>query len=106
VPEAKNRITLFPKVKPHAPNTALRLPREQLGRWDRIKRSFWALGQALRNPEIKYSIKAGLSIAILATPAFIESTREIFVEYRGEWALISVSVLYARRIGADVLTTA
>lgn len=32
-----------------------------------------------------------MATAILAAPAFFETTRPIFVEYRGEWALISVS---------------
>ncbi|KAG8745216.1 hypothetical protein FRC10_008528 [Ceratobasidium sp. 414] len=98
--EPKNRVKLFPKVKPHAPNTALRLPRKQLSRWGRIKQSFWALGQALRMPEAKYSIKTGLAVAILAAPAFIESTREMFVEYRGEWALISCFVVLSPTVGA------
>jgi hypothetical protein len=89
--DPKNRVPLFPRVTPHAPNTALRLPRGQLGTWGRIKQSIWALGESLRQPEIKYSIKTGMSVAILAAPAFIESTRETFMEYRGEWALISVS---------------
>ena len=88
--DAQNRITLFPKVKPHAPNTATRLSRTQLTTWGRIKQSIWAMGQFLRQPEIKYSIKTGMAVAILAAPAFIESTRETFMEYRGEWALISV----------------
>ncbi|KAG9096669.1 hypothetical protein FRC06_008439 [Ceratobasidium sp. 370] len=98
--EPKDRVKLFPKVKPHAPNTALRLPRKQLTRWGRIKQSFWALGQALRTPIAKYSIKTGLAVAILAAPAFIESTREMFVEYRGEWALISCFVVLSPTVGA------
>jgi len=98
--DPKNRVPLFPKVKPHAPNTALRPPREQLSTWDRIKQSFWALGESLRQPEIKYSIKAGLAVAILAAPGFIESTRETFVEYRGEWALISCFVVLSPTVGA------
>ncbi|KAG8702606.1 hypothetical protein FRC09_004653 [Ceratobasidium sp. 395] len=97
--EPKNRVK-FPKVTPHAPNTALRLPKEQLSRWGRIKQSFWALGQALRTPESKYSIKTGLAVAVLAAPAFIESTRDTFVEYRGEWALISCFVVLSPTIGA------
>ncbi|QRW08040.1 fusaric acid resistance-like protein [Ceratobasidium sp. AG-Ba] len=98
--QSQNRVKLFPKVTPHAPNTALRLPRERLTRWGRIKQSFWVLGQTLRAPEVRYSIKAGLSVAILAAPAFIESTRETFMEYRGEWALISCFVVLSPTVGA------
>ncbi|CAE6366554.1 unnamed protein product [Rhizoctonia solani] len=96
---AQNRDPLFPKVKPHAPNTALRLARTQLTTWGRVKQSIWALGQFFRQPEIKYSIKSGMAVAILAAPAFIESTRETFIEYRGEWALISCFVVLSPTVG-------
>jgi hypothetical protein len=62
------------------------------------------LGQFARQPEIKYSIKSGMAVAILAAPAFIESTRETFMEYRGEWALISVCELHL--VELDHLVTA
>ena len=39
---------------------------------------------------MKYAFKAGMATAMLAAPAFFESTRPVFVDYRGEWALISV----------------
>ncbi|KAJ1304721.1 hypothetical protein OPQ81_005859 [Rhizoctonia solani] len=97
--DTRNRVPLFPKVKPHAPNTALRLPRTQLTTWGKIKQSIWALGQFFRQPEIKYSIKTGMAVAILAAPAFIESTRETFIEYRGEWALISCFVVLSPTVG-------
>ncbi|KAH7339754.1 Fusaric acid resistance protein-like-domain-containing protein [Rhizoctonia solani] len=98
--DTQNRIPLFPKVEPHAPNTALRLSRTQLTTWGRVKQSIWALGQFFRQPEIKYSIKTGMAVAILAAPAFIESTRETFMEYRGEWALISCFVVLSPTVGA------
>jgi hypothetical protein len=44
-----------------------------------------------RQFEVKYAFKAAVSTAILASPAFIDSTRELFWTYRGEWACISVS---------------
>lgn len=44
-----------------------------------------------RQFEVKYAFKAAVSAAILASPAFIDSTRELFWGYRGEWACISVS---------------
>jgi hypothetical protein len=80
----------FPKVKPHAPNTVQTPAREQLNFWERVKQSIWAIGTRLRENDMKYAIKAGMATAILAAPAFFETTRPIFTEYRGEWALISV----------------
>ncbi|CAE6416781.1 unnamed protein product [Rhizoctonia solani] len=98
--DTQNRVPLFPKVEPHAPNTALRLSRTQLSTWGRVKQSIWALGLFFRQPEIKYSIKTGMAVSILAAPAFIESTRETFMEYRGEWALISCFVVLSPTVGA------
>ena len=47
----------------------------------------------MRDHDIKYAVKTGAAIAILAAPAFFEVTRPTFMEYRGEWALISVGVV-------------
>lgn len=57
---------------------------------DRVGRSIWAFGARLRENDLKYAIKAGMATAMLASPAFFDTTRPVFVEYRGEWALISV----------------
>ena len=83
---------LFPPVKPHSPNTILRPSRQSLSTWDRQKQWIWSLYQRLREPDSRYAIKTGTGTAILALPAFIDSTRPWFLEYRGEWALISFFV--------------
>ena len=57
----------------------------------RLNQSLWALGARLKEKDIKYSFKVGMAAAMLAAPAFFDATRPIFTEYRGEWALISVS---------------
>jgi hypothetical protein len=49
----------------------------------------------MQDHDIKYAIKTGVATAMLAAPAFIESTRPTFMEYRGEWALISVSAMFS-----------
>lgn len=56
-----------------------------------MKYALWAIGARLQERDMKYAIKTGMATAILAAPAFFEATRPMFVEYRGEWALISVS---------------
>jgi hypothetical protein len=50
------------------------------------------MSKRLGERDAKFAIKAGMAIAMLAAPAFIEPTRPIFVEYRGEWALVSVCI--------------
>ena len=86
------RSKLFPPVKPHAPDTVNRPPLGSLSFIDRQKQRLWDLGHRLRDPELKYVIKTGAGTAILALPAFLAPTRELFVRYRGEWALISFVV--------------
>lgn len=57
----------------------------------KIKQSLWALGARLKEQDLKYAFKTGMATAMLAAPAFFDATRPVFVDYRGEWALISVS---------------
>ncbi|KAH7925611.1 hypothetical protein BV22DRAFT_1010776 [Leucogyrophana mollusca] len=88
----------FPKVRPHAPNTMQTPNRSNLTFIGRVKRSLWDLGARLKERNIKYAIKVGMSTAILAAPAFFDATRPLFMEYRGEWALISTNFLSVHRV--------
>src|SRR5258706_15610411 len=81
----------FPKIHRHTPNTAQTPARSTLDRYGRLQRHIWDIFNRLKEGDLRYSFKVGVSTAILATPAFIDSTRPIFLEWRGEWALISVS---------------
>ena len=80
----------FPKVQPHAPNTVQTPSRSELSFLGKIKQSIWSLRAVFKQRNVKYAIKAGMATALLAAPGFIDAIRPIFVEYRGEWALISV----------------
>ncbi len=48
------------------------------------------MGGVLKGRTVKFAFKAGMATALLASPAFFDATRPLFLEYRGEWALISV----------------
>ncbi|KAF9792510.1 Fusaric acid resistance protein-like-domain-containing protein, partial [Thelephora terrestris] len=89
----------FPKILPHAPNTVLTPKWSTLSLWGRIKQSLWVIGGRLKEPDVKYAVKVGMATAVLAAPAFIRTTRPIFTEYRGEWALISFFVVMSPTIG-------
>ncbi|EJD47000.1 hypothetical protein AURDEDRAFT_184209 [Auricularia subglabra TFB-10046 SS5] len=91
--------TIFPRVKPHAPNTAQTPPKDSLSFWDRVKRTIWNVTSRVREPDMRYAFKTGLALALLATPAFYDPTRPFFVEYKGEWALISFFVVMNPTIG-------
>ena len=93
LPEPAHKAIAFPKITPHAPNTKQTPSRRDLSYMDRVGQSIWTFASRLRENDMKYAIKAGMALAMLAAPAFFEVTRPIFVEYRGEWALISVSCI-------------
>ena len=84
------RVPKFPKIEPHAPHTKQTPSRAELSFTGRLGRTLWSIGAALKEKNSKFAIKAGMSTAMLAAPAFFDATRPIFNEYKGEWALISV----------------
>ncbi|KAI0088109.1 Fusaric acid resistance protein-like-domain-containing protein [Irpex rosettiformis] len=94
------QLPKFPKVKPHAPNTKQTPSPAELSFRDRVGRTIWSIGAKLRENNSKFAIKAGMATAMLAAPAFFETTRPIFNEYRGEWALISFFVVISPTVGA------
>jgi hypothetical protein len=46
-----------------------------------------------------------MATALLAAPAFLDSTRPIFLEYWGDWALISVSAVLIPRSACKFMTS-
>ncbi len=60
----------------------------------------WATGKRMGERDIKYAVKAGMATALLASPAFFDNTRQWFLEYQGDWALISFFVVMSPTIGA------
>ncbi|TFK74268.1 hypothetical protein BDN72DRAFT_760046 [Pluteus cervinus] len=100
MPPHRHTPPAFPKISPHAPNTIQTPPRSDLnfvGRWGQ---RLWALGKRLGERDMKYALKAGMATALLAAPAFFEQTRGIFVDFWGDWALISFFVVISPTIGA------
>jgi hypothetical protein len=90
-------------VQPHAPDTLQTPARVNLTFLGRIKQSLWAIGDRLKERNLKYAFKAGMATALLAAPAFFDSTRPLFMEYNGQWALISVSLCHIMRMPRFIL---
>ncbi|KAG8818779.1 hypothetical protein FRC17_010709 [Serendipita sp. 399] len=90
----------FPRTRAHAPNTQHTPARSSLPAFGRIQHRLWSFLNKLKDGDMRYSFKVGVSTAILAAPAFIDATRPFFVEWRGEWALISFFVVMGQTIGA------
>ncbi|KAJ7240156.1 Fusaric acid resistance protein-like-domain-containing protein [Mycena haematopus] len=100
VPVHRRTHPSFPKVRPHAPDTI------QTPAWDRLtwagknKQRLWTIGRRLAENDMKYAFKAGMATALLAAPAFFDTTRPIFLGLWGHWALISFLVVISPTIGA------
>ncbi|KAJ3519837.1 hypothetical protein NMY22_g13018 [Coprinellus aureogranulatus] len=100
VPQHRVAHPFFPKVHPHAPDTIQTPSKSQLTFWGRLKYDLWELGKLLKERNVKFAMRAGLAISLLASPAFFDSTRPIFVEMQGDWALLSAFVVMSPTIGA------
>lgn len=107
----------FPKIRPHAPRTLQTPGPSHATVIGKFKARLWRIGTRLQQSDIKYALKAGVSIvcplkatvdfwdidcwqAVLAAPAFFDATRPIFLQYRGQWALITCFVVLSPTIGA------
>ena len=74
------------------------------GHRSKLKYKIWKFLEKLRKPEIKYAVKVGVGAVLLASPAFTETYRDIFVHWRGEWALLSYFVVIANSVGGTTST--
>ncbi|KAJ6567833.1 Fusaric acid resistance protein-like-domain-containing protein [Mycena sp. CBHHK59/15] len=90
----------FPKVRPHAPNTIQTPDLSRLTWIGRVKQRLWMVWKRLTESDTKYAVKAGMATALLAAPAFFDATRPFFVEFWGDWALISFFIVISPTIGA------
>ncbi|KAF8973312.1 hypothetical protein BDZ97DRAFT_1780768 [Flammula alnicola] len=100
IPHHRTPHPAFPKIRPHAPDTIQTPPRAKLTFMGKVYQTIWTIGKRLKERDTKYAIKAGMATALLATPAFLDSTRPTFVAYWGDWALISFFVVISPTIGA------
>ncbi|KAL0575801.1 hypothetical protein V5O48_006179 [Marasmius crinis-equi] len=100
IPEKRAARAWFPKIRPHAPNTMQTPSRQNMSFVGRMKQRLWALSQRLTERDAKYAIKTGMGTAILAAPAFFDSTRPTFVRFYGDWSLISYFVVMSPTVGA------
>ncbi|KAG2015556.1 hypothetical protein CC2G_008817 [Coprinopsis cinerea AmutBmut pab1-1] len=100
IPQHRIAHPFFPKIRPHAPDTLQTPSMSQLTFWGRMKHRVWELSKLPKQRNVKYAMRAGIAIALLAMPAFFDATRPYFVEFQGDWALVSTFVVISPTIGA------
>ncbi|BEJ17565.1 hypothetical protein CspHIS471_0609660 [Cutaneotrichosporon sp. HIS471] len=96
---SKLQPPLFPKTQRDERGTLLTPARASMSFRQRLSQFLWELGTRLSEPDLRYAIKTGLGGAILAAPAFAETTRPFFIDYHGEWALITYFGTMSKTVG-------
>ncbi|KAK3839323.1 MAG: Fusaric acid resistance protein-like-domain-containing protein, partial [Linnemannia elongata] len=89
---------LFPKPNLHNKTDTLHTPRPStfLQKWST---RLWKFLHVFRSFQVKYAAKTAFSTMVLLIPAFVDWTRPYFVQYRGEWALISMLIVMVPTVG-------
>ncbi|GJJ77427.1 hypothetical protein EMPS_09786 [Entomortierella parvispora] len=94
----RRKQRLFPKPNIHNKTNTLHTPTPSttIQRWST---RLWKFLHVFRSFKFKYALKAALSAVVLLIPAFVDWTRPYFVQYRGEWALISMLIIMVPTVG-------
>ncbi|TPX70615.1 hypothetical protein SpCBS45565_g01571 [Spizellomyces sp. 'palustris'] len=59
----------------------------------------WTFFSSLKKFEVRFAIKTAVTVALLALPAFLDSSQELFYEYRMHWALSTFVVVMTPSVG-------
>ncbi|KAG0365664.1 hypothetical protein BGZ54_006317 [Gamsiella multidivaricata] len=94
----RRKERLFPKPNIHNKANTLQtpVPSTFTQRWST---RLWKFLHLFRSFQVKYAVKAAFSTIVLLIPAFVDLTRPYFVQYRGEWALISMLIVMVPTVG-------
>lgn len=63
-------------------------------------RNISALFKKMARDDIQFGLKVGIGAALWAMLAFLEETRELYTEWRGEWGLLSFIIVCSFTVGA------
>ncbi|KAG0261476.1 hypothetical protein BG011_001003 [Mortierella polycephala] len=94
----KQKQRLFPKPNIHNTSNTLQTPTPETfaQRWST---RLWKFLHLFRSFQVKYAAKTAFTAMVMLVPAFLEWTRPYFVQYRGEWAIISMLVVMVPTVG-------
>lgn len=86
----------------------LNLHKSYFHKQPKIDRGFgyklWKGMRIFRRTDVKFGIKVGIGAALFAVPAFMDKIRPVFGRWRGEWGLITYSIIMAKSIGGTLKT--
>lgn len=64
----------------------------------------WSFFSFFRRVEVQFGIRVGLGAFVLASLAYLPQTKEWFMEWRGEWALVTYSIIMNKSLGGTTMT--
>ncbi|OAL01379.1 hypothetical protein IQ06DRAFT_335689 [Phaeosphaeriaceae sp. SRC1lsM3a] len=64
----------------------------------------WIALSVFRRDDLKYAVKVGIGAILYGMWSFIESTRDLYGHWRGEWGLLSYMLVCSMTIGASNTT--
>ncbi|KAI8871120.1 hypothetical protein GQ42DRAFT_121286 [Ramicandelaber brevisporus] len=84
--------------------SSLHSPARPSSLWQRFKLNAWQRMRIFRRPQVRYALKAASVATFLCIPAFMESTANMFMEARMEWAVVVSVVVMDRTVGGSYQT--
>lgn len=84
-------------------NQLLNINSEQLEA-ETIGYKIWKFTKFTRGVDFQFGFRVGLGAFILGTLAFLDSTRHIFNEWRGEWILVTYCIIMNKSLGGTSMT--
>lgn len=64
----------------------------------------WKLSKFTRSNDFQFGFRVGIGALILSALAFSDYTRHIFIEYRGEWSLVTYAIIMNKSLGGTAMT--
>ena len=81
----------FPAVDDAAITSHAAAELRHRGRLGVLRRQIWLFFIKLKSADVRYALKTGIGGGLLGAFAFNHVTRPLFVQYSGNWAVLSVS---------------
>ncbi|KAF9976229.1 hypothetical protein BGZ73_008936 [Actinomortierella ambigua] len=96
--DKSKKPSLIPEPNRHNVVNTLHTPRPKTF-MQRASTKVWKFLHVFRSFKFKFAVKMACSAVLLLAPAFIDWTRPYFVQYRGEWAVISMTITMVPTVG-------
>lgn len=69
-----------------------------------INYRIWKILKFTRGVDFQFGFRVGLGALILGSLAFLDATRNFFIEWRGEWALVTFCIIMNKSLGGTTMT--